>query len=161
MHALGQPDQGATGAAGGFQHQWSLLGDRALQRAVVERNRRHDWRAQVPFHFVARVMKTRVVAVQDQTYQTTFNSEQSLELFERGARMPQSNQIRGGHQDDVLRAGQRNTVAGRGTFYTQPFWANVDDNPAIALSQLVDEPLQQRRTDAAAHLAFRRTAQEL
>jgi len=111
---LGQPDQGTAGATGGIQHHRTLLGDRALQRAVVERNSRHHRRAQVPFHFLARVVKTRVVVVQNQTDQTTFNSEQSLQLIERGAGMPQANQVRAGDQQDVLRTGQRNTVAGRG-----------------------------------------------
>jgi hypothetical protein len=93
VETFGQIEQRSARAATWLDDQGSLLGNGSLRGVVIERNHRHDRRAKVPLHLGARMVVARVMAVQDQGHHLPLDAQLTFELIERGARMPQSNQV--------------------------------------------------------------------
>ena len=113
MDSFGQGQQRPAGAAVRVDHERPLLRGRALCGGVIEWDESNDWCTQVPGDFGATVVKARVVAIEHQLHVLAIDPQLPIELVERGARVPQPDEVGAGYQQHLRRAGQDGAMIGR------------------------------------------------
>lgn len=159
MQAFCELEQCATCPASWIEYDRALLGDRCLERALIERNHSSNRCAEVPLDLLTRVVVAGVIPVEDEIDPATIEVDEPFELLERGSRMPEPNEVGASHHNDVCRARQGSSVRHSQVFNAEPLGTDVDNHPVVPLRQLFQERIYERRTDARAHLAFGRSAQ--
>lgn len=114
MDAFGQCQHRPSGAAARIDHQRPLLSNRALGGGVIERNHGDDWRTEMPGDFGTAVVEARVMAIQNELHVVAVDPQLPFKLIQRGPRVPQPDQIRGGYEQQLWCAGQHGAMIGRG-----------------------------------------------
>src|SRR5712691_9013095 len=113
MDSLGQGQERPAGAAVRVDHERTLLRYCALCSGVVERDQPNDWRTEVPGDFGPTMVEARVVAIEHQLHVVAVDPQLPIELVERGARVPQADEIGAGYQQHLRGTGQDGAMIGR------------------------------------------------
>ena len=99
---FGELHERAAGATARVIHEWLLGSNRSLCGVLIERHDREDRRAKMPFALGRGVMVTRVEAIQHKADALPLDARVTLEMVQRGARVPQSDEIRAGDEQPLV-----------------------------------------------------------